>query len=335
MSRLSDFNKNTIELEEIEKLYKISEYSKLCEMIDNLIEEKEISIIKSSGGNGKTPTLYKKYRIIRKSEDNNQYLDEMLYRLSPKFKISYYKNHIKQYKEHREYILRLNDFINNHSELLETCISMNERSFQIWGREKFIQKEEGKTILKNLGLELDFLNYYDTCEPIAYYSMSKENPQNILVLENKDTYYTMRKHLINTSSNILGKNISTIIYGGGKNIIKAFKDFNISVEEYVSNSNNTIYYFGDLDYEGIVIYESFYKSYSSKYNITPFVNGYEKIIDKYLKNNIKLPKTKEKQNRNIKDVFMKEFSEYYKNEIRKILNNNLYIPQEIINITDL
>ena len=48
-------------------------------------------------------------------------------------------------------------------------------------------------ILKNLGLELDFLNYYDTCEPIAYYSMSKENPQNILVLENKDTYYTMRK----------------------------------------------------------------------------------------------------------------------------------------------
>lgn len=329
------FNKKKITLEKIEEIYKVSTYGELYDLILKLIENNEIEVIKSSGGNGRKPALYKKYKIVEKEEDNSFYIEELTYKILSKFDISYYKKNIDKYKEHRNYILALNIFIKENEELLKVPLSMNERSFQIWGREKFLQKEEGKSILKNLGLNLDYLNYYDTSEPLAYYSKSKKVPQNILILENKDTYYTMRRYLINSNNNnILRKEIDTVIYGAGKGIIKAFRDYDISVEDYLANKVNKIYYFGDLDYEGIIIYEKFYDTYKDKYNINLFIDGYKKMIDKI--NNINcLPKMKDGQNKNINKYFLDEFSLEYRLKIEEILKNNLYIPQEIINITDL
>ena len=334
---LSVLNKKTFDLDEIEKLYKISEYKKLVELINSLIAENKISPIKNSGGNGKTPTLHKRYRVIINEENNEDVLSEINYTLNSKFDTTYYESHIEKYKEHRNHILKLNDFINNNSILLEKRISMNERSFQIWGREKLIQKGIAKTIMKNLGISLEYLNYYDTSEPLAYYSSNKSIPQNVLIIENKDTYYTFRNHLINGNNEILGKKIDTLIYGKGKNLKKTFDDFKISVEEHVSNELNNFYYFGDLDYEGIIIYEGFYKEFSKEYNLGSFVEGYKKMIDKVKEWNIDLPKTKEGQNKNIGNLFLDEFNNYinYKKEMMGILEDKLYIPQEIINITDL
>ena len=329
------FVNKKVTLDEIEKAYKITDYRDLYLLIEKLINNNEIEPIKNSGGNGKKPTLYKRYRIVNEEEDLSGYIDELDYKLVSRFNISYYKKNIKKYIEHRKYILLLNSFIKNNEEMLRIPLSMNERSFQIWGREKFLQKEEGKLILKNLGIDLKYLNYYDTSEPLAYYSRSKKSPQNILIVENKDTYYTIRKYLINSSSTILGVDIDTVIYGGGKGIIKAFNDYEISVEEYLTNKNNTIYYFGDLDYEGILIYEGLFTKYREKYSIKLFVNGYIKMLEKVDRLNIILPLTKEGQNRNIGNSFIDSFSENYRNKIIKILDDNYYIPQEIINISDL
>ena len=95
-----------------------------------------------------------------------------------------------------------------------------------------------------------------------------------------------------------------------------------------------MFYFGDLDYEGIIIYENFYKKYKEKYNIKLFVEGYKKMIDK-IKDIKGLPETKEGQNRNINNYFLQEFSLEYREKINEILKKDLYIPQEIINIIDL
>ena len=335
MYKIENYKKNTITLDEIEKLLKIDDYTVLYDEVNKLIDEGRINIIKSSGGNGRKPGLYMKYRIIRDEEELKQYVDEIEYKLSTRFDVSYYRNHLKKYTEHRKYILMLNDYILNKKEKLQNYISMNERSFEIWHREKFLQKEEGKTILKNLKFDITELNFYETSEPLAYYSKCRKIPQNILIIENKDTYYTFRKHLINNDGNVLGKEIDTVIYGGGKNIIKAFNDFDISVEDYIADRRNTLYYFGDLDYEGIIIYESFLQKAEQKYNVYPFVEGYIKMIDKYNSDKINLPATKEGQNRNIKGSFLDRFNDEYKKKIKDILEADLYIPQEIINIDDL
>ena len=43
----------------------------------------------------------------------------------------------------------------------------------------------------------------------------------------------------------------------------------------------------------------------------------------------------QRENRNIENVFLQEFSKKLNLKILRILENNLYIPQEIINVTDL
>ena len=45
-----------------------------------------------------------------------------------------------------------------------------------------------------------------------------------------------------------------MIYGAGKGIFKSFQDFEFCVEPYMKEKKNQIFYFGDLDYEGIGIY---------------------------------------------------------------------------------
>lgn len=335
MKRLKNTDKKIIELDEMDRILNIATYRELYITINEMVEKGEIEPVKSSGGNGKKPPLYKKYRRLEHKENKSHLIEEINYKLSTKFRVEYYKNHLKEYKEHRKWILMLNEFFINRTELLEKSVSMNERAFQIWGREKFLQKEGGKKIVKNLGLELQNLNYYDTSEPLAYYSKSKNIPQKILIIENKDTYYTMRRHLISGGEKILGEDISTLIYGGGKNISKAFRDYDISVERHVSHEENTLLYFGDLDYEGIIIYEKLKESFSEEYNIKPFTAAYEKMIDKGEEEKIQLPQTKEKQNTNIKEIFLNEFNKEYRKKIQDILKAGLYIPQEIITITDL
>lgn len=107
MSKLKSLKKKTINLEEIEKIFKIREYKKLCDLVNDLIEKKEINPIKNSGGNGKTPKLYKRYRVVKEKKDYSDFLEELSFRVSTRFDISYYKNHLDKYEKHREYILQL------------------------------------------------------------------------------------------------------------------------------------------------------------------------------------------------------------------------------------
>ncbi|MGY5239438.1 Wadjet anti-phage system protein JetD domain-containing protein [Clostridium tertium] len=328
------YNYNKITLDELADIYKIENYSELKDIVLKLIKHEKIKIIKSSGTNGKKPALYNKYTVIKEKEDNSIYLEELNYKIIPEIDVSYFKKNIEKYKENRRYILKLNEFLKDNKDELQNRISQKERSFQIWQEEKYLQNK-GISLLKKLDINIDKLNFYETNEPLAYYSIGDNIPHNILIIENMDTFYTFRKHLMNNLNDFLGINIETVIYGKGKGIEKSINDFDIVVDEKVSDIRNTIYYLGDLDFEGIIIYENLELSVREKYCIKPFVEGYKRMIDKALENNYELQPTKENQNKNIKDIFLNYFDDYYKKKILNILNNNLYIPQEILNIGDL
>ena len=90
---------------------------------------------------------------------------------------------------------------------------------------------------------------------------------------------------------------------------------------------------GDLDYEGIGIYENLSADFGEKWNIVPFEAGYRKMLSK-AKGVDSIPETKEGQNRNIKDIFFSYFSTEQVKRMKEILEKGYYIPQEILNISD-
>ncbi|MDO5794232.1 MAG: DUF2220 family protein [Turicibacter sp.] len=325
MQFLKDFPRKRIELATIEQHYELFDYQELYQFIQQALQNGYLEPVKASGSNGKKPALYKKYHLITKIENEEELRQELLFSLSPALKNDYYLNHLKQYELDREAIFKLSDFFQSQRSCLQLPTSLNERSFQIWQQEKFLA-QEGQRLLKNVGLTLDDLNIYETAEPLAYYSVSKETPQNILIIENKDTFYSLRKYMIEGHQQILGFPMKTLIYAGGKKGIKGFQHFEASVEPYLLHQANRFYYFGDLDYEGILIFEKL----RDHFYCEPFVLAYEAMLKKSV--SLQLPKTKEKQNRQISEMFFNYFEDC--TLMKAILESDRYIPQEILTMQD-
>lgn len=320
-----------ITLEDIELKYKPENYQALYNKVISLINEDKLKPVKASKLNGKKPALYKAYWVIEEVEDNSSYIDELSYKYVPTISTDYYLKHLGQYKEDRQWLILLNHYLKNNREDLKTPQSMNERSFAIWLREKFLKEEQGKKILKRCGISIDMLNIYETTEPLAYYVQTKETPQNMLIVENKDTFYSMRRRLISSDNEILGVAIGTLIYGAGKAVLRSFHDFNLCVEPHMTNKSNTIYYFGDMDYEGILIYEKLAALFQQEYRIKPFCEAYARMI--IMAEQIgfeQLPPMKEGQNDNISGAFFKAFTPELAEKMKSILHSGKYIPQEIL-----
>ena len=309
-------------------------YKEIYDHIRQQLEAGTLKPVKASGTNGKKPALDREYWIVEAQEDHSILEEELKYGLHPLISVDYYFSHLKMYEQDRAWVQMLSAYLQNGQGALKSRESVNERSFEIWNREKFLTKGPGKKILKRCSLDLDFLNIYETGEPLAYYSHTRRVPQDLLILENKDTFYSMRRHMLEGTERILGVEIGTLIYGGGKRILRSFQDFDICVEPYMKEAANKIYYFGDLDYEGIGIYESLAEMFWGRWKIVPFCPAYEKMLEKAARVR-ELPETKEQQNRNISGTFFAHFREAERREMLEILERGAYIPQEIINISDL
>lgn len=328
----SNFKKKTITIDELKKAFNIYEHKELVKFIDDLINQDKLQPIKSSEKTPNYPQIHKKYKIIQKNNENSELIKELntlYFSLSP----SFYKKNLNLYEKHRDYIKILNSYLINNSSYLNNKISVNERSYEIFRDEKFLMSDLGKEICSHLNLDIyKSLNVYPTPEPFCYYSISSKTPQKILIIENKDTFISVMKLFVLGQTSILGEDISTIIYGEGYKIKSSFdyiyEDLTIN---YLSNVNNEILYWGDIDREGFVIYEVFKNKYANL-NIKLFDKAYELMINK--SKSINLSKIKNKQKSNYKNS-LEELHNDLKEEIVNIIDNKNYIPQEILNIFDL
>ncbi len=389
-----------ISLEELQKESRTESYPEQYRYICGLIEQQRITPVKSSPRNGKKPALHTSYWLAEEKPDYGEELEELQFRTVPAIRTDYYLNHPEVYREERKWVRLLNRFFLEQGEAGSRnlpYVSLNERSFRIWGREKFLQREQGRKILAHCGVGLEELRVYRTTEPLAYYSRTRRVPQTILILENKDTFYTMRRWLMGEGSGmaafgnkaggldfadkapakagravetgadepdraggageaaqgntgeppfhrIFGSEISTVIYGAGKGILRSSQDFRFCVEPHINHPENEILYFGDLDYEGIGIYERLAALFSTgeetagragRHEIKPFIRAYEKMMDKargYGKDF--LPDMSGNQNRNLSGLFFRYFSHDTKEAMIQLLEAGKYIPQEIVAITD-
>lgn len=308
-------------------------YSEQYAYIMGLLESKKIKPVLAAGKNGKKPSLYAAYWEEEEQQDYSALLPELLYSMEPKIDISYYQQNLAAYAAEREDVLQLNEFFRQHAALLATQVSYNERSFQIWTREKFLLKGAGRKILKHCGIELNDLNCYSTAEPFAYFSLTRKVPQKLLIIENKDTFFSLRRFLLAGNERLFGEKISTLIYGAGKRVISSFQEFAASAEPYMLDEANELLYFGDLDYEGIGIYENLAVSFAQQGEIRPFKPAYLAMLAKSEAYK-KLPVTKEEQNRQLKGSFFTYFTAQEAEAMQKILQQDLYIPQEILSLAD-
>lgn len=310
------------------------QYRRIC----RLVEEQKLIPVKTSPLNGKKPALHTGYWLAEPAPDYGEELEELKFHMSPAIRTDYYLKHPGVYREEAVWVRLLNRYFRQGGSTVP--VSLNERSFQIWGREKFLQREQGRKILAHCGVELEQLHVYATTEPLAYYSCSRTVPQSLLIVENKDTFYSIRRHLGGGSGGLFGQEIGTVIYGAGKGILRSFEDFRFCVEPHVNDPGNRLLYFGDLDYEGIGIYERLAELFGSDgetegHEIAPFVRAYEKMLDKAGQRGTDfLPEMREGQNHNLSGRFFGYFSDSMRLEMGQILEAGKYIPQEIINITD-
>lgn len=327
MKTVYEIGKKLITLTEIQEHFRIDDYSKLVSLIKSLVSDGILTEVRTSKSNSMMPPLYNKYRVNSIEADIGFLTDEINYSFPLDFKRDFYSNNIKKYQADKFYIDRLADYFRNHRANLSIPMSINERSFDIWSQEKFLKEGSGQSILKNLGLSMEYLNIYMTPEPFVYFSCKKDRNQTVLIIENKDTWYTIRKLMIQGQTIFLGQAVDTIIYGSGKNIEKALEEYQYTVEEYLLKPCQVLYW-GDIDYEGIAIYERLKKRYSELFHIELFKNAYITMLELAKGRNLK--ESSDKQNKNIDHVFLNEMVPYNEG-VLELLQEGCYIPQEIVN----
>jgi hypothetical protein len=297
--------------------------------IGTLFEEQIISPVgKKPNHNG----LYIKYRINKENEKkDNQLITEIVKNIVFPAVIDYYVKHTEDYFKDKDVIDVISGYLKKKD---DSIVTVNERAYELFGDEKFFRGDEksrsrGEIVLKRLGLNYLHLGCIETVEP--FFSFYKKDfhlkhSRNIYIIENKDTFWTVKKHFMDSVSNI---DLDMLIYGEGKKILSSFR----FIDEYeIDLQADTFYYFGDLDAEGINIYCDL-KAKFPEYNIRPFKHGYQAVLEiGMMRNPAKTPKQQKVSENNI-EKFIEEFDDALAIKIKNIINGGLYIPQEALSAT--
>ena len=331
VEKLLEYDRVIITETELQQMLEEADYMAFCRMVARLVDNGIVAPVKSAGMNGRLPPLANKYRIIKPAEDYSEYY-KFIRRLNPCLNISGYLKRPELYKKHRAIVEGLSRYLWHSAVLLEKPMSLKERSFSIWGREKLLDDHFPlvREILKFNGLREDFLNFYNTPEPFFEYVHARSD--RILALENKDTWFTFRKLMQGTGKNIIaGTPVDVLLYGEGNKISKrgALEQFNAGMLSGKKGHSGRFLYFGDLDPEGIRLFFRTREANSSL-DIRPFSGLYRLMIQ--LAEGIELPVSPDK--RTIKAP-LEEFALMLgfdrADALTDFLAKGLYIPQEIVN----
>ena len=336
---------------------KAAQYNLFESVIEKLCIEGKL---KPRGKVQKGLRIHSKYDVIdnisNMEKDNKTILE--ISKLNLKNLDYYFKNQEK-YKKHKKYIQVLNDY---YIKPQKPYLTSNELSFKLFNDEKFFENPKSKInlgleILLNLKMKYEDFNCYKTQEPFFYHvkeSFFQKDIREILIIENKDTYSTLKNKKICAAFDM-------IIYGEGKKIISSFD----LAGEYGINFNDSIKYFGDIDSEGFLIYKLFKDKFTS-HNIVICRSLYSILLDNF--NIDALPRLRNfssdvhfdnelslgedilnMKNSDISKYYTtepnvlccaielvnSEFEKFYSEKLIQILNSKKYIPQEAVALIDI
>jgi len=333
VEKLLAYGKTFFTETELQQVIKEADYRLFHPVIEKLVGDGVLVPVKSAGLNGRLPPLFNKYRLNKPKEDFAGYL-EFIRRLNPALNISGYLERPELYKKHREIVEGLSRYLWYSAKLLEEPMSRKERSFSVWGREKLLDDHFAlvREVLKFNGLGLDFLNYYDTPEPFFEYVHTRPEQMTVLILENKDTWFTFRKLMQETGKNIVaGTPVDVLLYGEGNKIAKrgALEEYSAGMLGGKGGQAGRFLYFGDLDLEGIRLF-SRAREANPSLDLNPFSALYHLMLE--LAENMELPASPDGR---AVEAPLAEFASLLRLDQAEVLTVFLekgrYIPQEIVN----
>lgn len=320
---LKSHKNNTISLNKLENILSGAEsYLDFASIMEDLMENGLLKPVNDHGTNGKTIPLYNTYRIIkanlRKTINNEIQRNSIEYNSNINLDI-YFSLKEEEWKKDLHYIKIIDAYLEENG-LPSDYVTSSERSFQIVGDEKWIDEEDGKKILERIKL-WDKLKIITNPDPLMFainpYKFN-ESSHIHLVVENKTTFYSLMD-----STN--KSQFTSLIYGAGWKIIANIHRLHIQLG--LENDLHKIYYFGDMDAEGISIWYSIYK----KYKIELALHFYKAL----LKKNYSIGKENQQRNEEAIEKFREYFLVEEISKIEKLFENGGYLPQEALDKEEL
>ncbi|MFF2876142.1 Wadjet anti-phage system protein JetD domain-containing protein [Gottfriedia sp. NPDC057991] len=308
-------------------------YFGFAEVMNKLVEKGNITPIKSRGHNHQNPPVYIQYKLVKKEKEKNlQHIKRIMTEYPGINMSAFFEEDI--YLKWKYYIDPIHSFLHIESDTKRFELKANERSFELFKEEKFLLSKEGDWLLSRLGITLNDLNCRKSYEPFFEYRNSTEKPKNILIVENKDTFDSVKDLMKKGVNTWNGVKFEMIIYGEGDKIQRSYE----FLTEYHLGEYN-VHYFGDLDAKGIWICSELMKMDE---NVRPFVPFYIEMLDRYGDEPSKRKLIKPLKESNIKEslqIFLSHFEHEYhekiKNCVKIIQSTQYYIPQEGLNLAIL
>lgn len=272
-----------------------------------------------------------KFKILNR-ENDKEVIDNddklFLYSLNSKINTSFYFKNIKALQEDKERLKILSLFLDNVNDDT-SYISINERSYELFGYEKSLTGAGVSTsLLQRTKVKLDDICCFDTYTPLQchiMYNFYKKESRKILIVENLDTYWSFHRAM---NESVLGEKIDMLVYGCGN---KASGNFKFH-RHYSITDKDEIYYFGDIDPEGLSIYKRV-KDANPKLNIKLSESLYGLAVEIGLNKGLHdiNNKNQSKLEYDEIDELLKSLDKTLSLKIKEIIFAGKYIPQEAIN----
>ncbi|MBC9786095.1 cytosolic protein [Heliobacterium chlorum] len=301
-----------------------TDYRSFASIINKLIDDGVLTPIKAKGTNRKTSPLPNKFTIGhgRVHEEHYQRLKRARLRFHSSIDLSsYYRLSPAVWEKDQDSLAKLDAYLQKQG-LPQKAASLQERSFEIFDHEKWLESKEGTDFLARVGLSLERLSVVPVPDPCMFAMQSElyKDPQRLchehLIVENKTPYHVLMPLMHQQ------RVFTTLIYGQGKAIISTLQGFTTQAGFCLGEQNHTFHYYGDLDHEGISIWYSLQKRYPIRLAL-PF---YRALLQK----EYAIGKENQRPNPEAFALFLTNFSSQEQAAIQSMMDQGGYLPQEAL-----
>ena len=323
ISHLKTHKTTTITLTELESLFTgDTDYKTFATIITELVSTNILTEKNKKSNNGREIPLVLKYGInkYKLREDHINIIQSYSINISKEIDLQeYYNLNEEIWNVDLQYIKKINEYITQKG-LPTDYATPPERSFHIMEDEKWIDEKSGKALLNRLKL-WGKLKISTNSDPLMMAVNSKQFTDKTeyyhLIVENKATFMALIETLPDTE-------FTSLIFGSGWKIVS---NINMLEKQLGIKGTHKLYYFGDLDNEGISIWNSL--------NERRATNVATLFYSELLKKSESKGKETQFKNQEALNNFLVNVNNEEKKKVTGILDAGGYLPQEALNKEEL